>query len=310
MKLPTSYLFLALLILFTTSVNAQNKPNPADYDIAKCKTLEEVNAAKESGREFIEIRGSYMAKIGEKKYTVLYPSLRRAIEEKNKYLPVTSSSDNETAVYTGNTYFNPLSIIYPFTEIQDGKTLQFEIMDEVKVPSSSVMLHAEPYSFDEITFGPLNFKQKGFYFAITGHFLAEATVKDSTEGLEYFVGASVVSKTGDVIWKHYGVTDNEQGFRCLAVVENPRVEPEFLLVFLLAKGKLEKQLSRFENFTGSDASPYEYHVLSSVALEIAPNWLPPLDKIAQEEYLKLYREEQQKHANQPLSGKKAKPFGN
>lgn len=310
MKLSISSLFLVLLIICSTSVYAQNKPNPADYDIAKCRTLEEVNAAKEAGKEFIEIRGSYMAKIGEKKYTVLYPSLRRALEEKNKYIPSTSSSDSDTAVYTGNTYFNPLSIIYPFTEIQKDNTLQFEIMDEVKIPSSTVMLHAEPYSFDEITFGPLNFKQKGFYFAITGHFLAEATVKDSTEGLEYFVGASVVSKSGDVLWKHYGTTDSEQGFRCLASVKNTRAEPEFLLVFLLAKGKVEKQLSRFENFTGSDATPYEYHVLSSVALEIAPNWLPPLDKIAQEEYLKLYREEQSKHSSQPLSGKKAKPFGN
>jgi hypothetical protein len=294
---------------FTTTVFSQGNPNPADYDIAHCKSLEEITAAKEAGKDFIEIRGSYMAKIGDKKYTVLYPSLRRAIAERDKYVP-TSKSNDESAIYTGKTYYNPLSIIFPFTEIAEDQSVQFEIMDGIKIPSTKVMLHAEPFSFDQITFGPLNFKQKGFYFAIAGHFSQEETIKAATGELEYFVGASVVSKTGDVIWKQYGNTGKDQGFHCLAEVKNMSVEPEFLLIFLLAKGKLDKQLSRLPNFPDVDAKPYEYHVLSSIALEIAPNWLPPLDAIAQEEYLKLYREEQQKHLDNPKSGQKAKPFGN
>lgn len=309
MKSPVSIFFIAILFLSISTAFAQDTPNPDDYDIAHCKTLEDVKAAKEAGKEFIEIRGSYMAKIGDQKYTVLYPSLRRAIEERNKYVPSTST-DDETAVYTGKTYFNPLSIIYPFTDLAEDKTMQLEIMDGVKIPATKVMLHAEPYSFDNITFGPLNFKQRGVYFAVAGHFFAESIIQEATGDLDYHVGASVVSKTGDVIWKQYGDTDQEQGFHCLATIEKPQIEPAFLLVFLLAKGKLNKQLSRIENMPEVDATPYDYHVLSSIALEVAPNWLPPLDEVMQEEYLKLYREEQQKHLKKPDPGQKAKPFGN
>lgn len=298
---------LALLFLQTQTAFVQDAPNPADYDITKCQTLDEVNAAKAAEKELIEIRGSYMFKTRDG-YSPLYPSLRRALEEREK-LGISSSKPADQPQKAGNVVYNPLTIIYPFTGIAEDKLVKFEIEDGSKIESSKVMLHAEPYSFDEITFGPLNFRQKGFYFAVTGHFLAEETVKDATGQLEYHVGAAVVSKTGDVLWKQYGKVNHEQGFHALAAVENPAGEPQFLLVFLLAKGKLEKQLARVDPFPVFDAKPFDYHVLASIALDVAPNWFPPMDEIAKEEYLKLYREEQQKQAERPLPNRPLPPTG-
>lgn len=306
MKIALLFL-IALFLLQTQTAFVQTAPNPADYDITKCKTLEEVNAAKAAGKEMIEIRGSYMFKTSNG-YSPLYPSLRRALDERHK-LGMSSNTASSSPQPTSNMVFNPLSIIYPFTEIAEDQTVKFEIEDGSKIESSKVMLHAEPYSFDEITFGPLNFRQKGLYFAVTGHFVAEAAVKDPTAQLEYHVGSAVVSKEGDVLWKHYGKVDKTQGFHSLAQVENTTNEPQYLLVFLLAKGKLDKQLARIENFPVIDAKPFDYHVLSSIALDISPNWFPPLDEIAKEEYLKLYREEQQKRAANPLPNRPITPTG-
>ncbi len=287
---------IALFITLSHSVMAQDRPNPEDYDIATCKTLEEVNEAKAAGREFINLNGSYMFKYGND-YKGLYPSLRRAIGERAKLGGIPGDED-QPIEYLGKTYFNPLSIIYPFTELgEDKKRLRFEVPEGEAVESSQVMLHVEPYSFTDISFGLVNMRQHGFYFAVTGEFHAEDVVKDATGHLEYSVGTAVVSKEGDVLWKQYGDADENQGFRSIKKVKNPQSPPEFLLIFLLAKGKLNKQLSRFNDSPEIDAQPYTYHVLSSSALEIADNWYPPIDDITKEEYLKLYKEEQQKRGS-------------
>lgn len=287
---------IIVLIALSHPVKAQDRPNPEDYDIATCKTLEDVNKAKAAGREFINLNGSYMFKYGDE-YKGLYPSLRRAIDERTK-LGVPSSGGEEERVYRGKTYFNPLSIIYPFTVLgEDKKSMRFEVPDGEVVDSSKVMLHVEPYSFANISFGLVNMRQHGFHFAVTGEFHAEDVVKEATGHLEYSVGTAVVSKEGDVLWKQYGIVDQNQGFRSIKKVESPPSPPEYLLVFLLAKGKLNKQLSRFEDAPQLDAKPYVYHVLSSSALEIADNWYPPIDDITKEEYLKLYKQEQQKRGS-------------
>ena len=84
-------------------------------------------------------------------------------------------------------------------------------------------------------------------------------------------------------------------FQCFHHLNHTTLKPSFLLLFSVAKGKLEKMLKASEEIPGMDATSYDYHVLCSCALEVAPNWFRPVsDEIFKEEYEKLMKEDSEK----------------
>ena len=266
-------------------------------DVAHCKTLEEINQAKARGAEFLEIRSTYFVRIGNK-YDGPFSTLERAIQKRNATMPTIEEATPPSATSeTTKSYYFPMSVIFPFTDVTPEKKVSFTAPNSEVVDASRVMIHGEPFSYDTISFGPLRFPNRGAYFAVTGHFNAKPNIQVATESLAFSVGASVVSDDGTVLWHQYGIVEKDLGFRCIAPLDpKPNVHPRYLLVFSLAKGKMEKLLSSFETIPFVDASPFEYHVLCSAILEIGPNWYPPLEEAIKEEYAKLYKEEMDKRA--------------
>lgn len=137
------------------------------------------------------------------------------------------------------------------------------------------------------------------FFAVTGSITEKETIEWPLEERNFWVGASVVGQDGVVLWQTYGQVQENGDFACVKRLPTTRVMPQFLLLFLLAKADLETNLRPTEDIPEIDATPYGYHVLASSALEMAPNWLPPLEEVFQEELEKLMQEEGRPGAGQP-----------
>ena len=107
------------------------------------------------------------------------------------------------------------------------------------------------------------------------------------KNLQFFVGAAVIGKGGDVLWKTYGAVDNDLGFKCIAPIPPSTIPTENILLFSLAKGKIAKMQGGDPTAVAIDASGYEYHVLCSAIIEMGKDWFPPIDEAATAEYNKI-----------------------
>ena len=197
------------------------------------------------------------------------------------------------------------------------KQVVFETPGGEKVPSSKVMIHAEPMVFNSISFGKIDLKKKGWYFAVTGKIDIKDNVEIDKKNLQFFAGSAVLGKGGDILWKTYGTVDNALGFKCLAPVTPSTIPTENLLIFVVAKGKIAKMQGADQGSQPADASGYDYHVLCSAILEMGQNWYPPIDETAKEEYDKMIEDitkekidkfkQQTKPLAEPKTGIEPKP---
>jgi len=107
------------------------------------------------------------------------------------------------------------------------------------------------------------------------------------------VGAAVIGAKGSTLWKSYGSADSDLGFKCIDKIAPTTDKPEFLLVFMLAEGKLKEMIRPSKAIPEMNASPYDYHVLCSAALDVGPDWFPPIRNEVMDEYqneLKKYED--------------------
>ncbi len=235
------------------------------------------------------------------------------------------------AVQQGSPYYNPQLILFPFVEYKPDRRILLSIPGGQTVEASQVMIHPEPLEFENITFGmidlslftkspqspsvaespiststpslPDNSNQPvGKYFAVTGRIAARETIAMPTAPLTYWVGAAVIGKDESVLWRQYGEVDNTLSFKCIGRMPETRIESEYLLLFTLAKGKLDFNIRPLPQFPELNAKPYSYHVLCSSTLEMGPNWFPPLQAATKAEYDKMmesmYREKIEKFKQQ------------
>ncbi|MFB3786435.1 MAG: hypothetical protein ACE15F_08700 [bacterium] len=215
---------------------------------------------------------------------------------------------------TGLVYFYPELVLYPFVQLTSEGTQQLQVPGNERVDAAKVMIHPEPFVFSEISFGMIDpnligrllhaeeqrLKELGIapptanpqnsenrYFAVTGTISPRESVTVPGGALTYWVGAAVVGNDGSVLWQNYGPVDNEGRFKCFEQLIPTAIPPQFLLLFTLAKGALATNLRPTPDYPSLDASAYPYHVLASTTLKLDANWLPPLDEVMREEYMKL-----------------------
>jgi len=215
---------------------------------------------------------------------------------------------------TALVYFYPELVLYPFIQLTPEGTQLLRIPGDELVDTAKVMIHPEPFVFSEISFGVIDpnligrmlqaeeprLKELGIappavnpqnvgsrYFAVTGTISPRENITVPAGALTYWVGAAVVGNDGSVLWQNYSPVDSENRFKCLEKLTPSTIPPQFLLLFTLAKGNLAENLRPMPDYPSLDASAYPYHVLASTTLQMDANWLPPMDEIMREEYMKL-----------------------
>lgn len=248
--------------------------------------------------------------------------------------PVKSASE---ATPKPTSYYNPQLIIFPFVEYMPNRQVLFSIPGGLTVSASHVMIHPEPLVFENIAYGLIDlslFTKKNFldaqpgaptkpsaippqgtallpasgkpfdkYFTVTGNLAARENVVMPSAPLTYWVGAAVVGKDGAVLWRQYGVVEEDNTFKCVGRAPETDIQPEFLLLFSLAKGKLETNIRPKPEFPVLDAKPYDYHIFCSSTLDMGPNWYPPMQAATKEEYEKMLDEMQRKKLEKIRGGK-------
>lgn len=289
----------AALIMVLGAQSALTAVDRSQLDIAVCKTVQEIEEAKARGADFLEIRGTFFVRIGGK-YEGPFPSLERAVKKKRESLPADAAGE---AAGGESGFYSPLSVLYPFTDLTSQNTLSFSAPGGEVVAASNVMIHGEPFMFDSVSFGPIDFKERGTVFAVTGRILSRPTIEAATGALKFQTGAAVVNGNGDVLWKQYGEMDRSLGFRCIAPVDtDPQNAPAFLLLFAVAEGGLDEYLSMVPMQESVTAKPYRFHILCSAVFDMAANWYPSIEEVIQEEYLILKKEEEERRKEQLKRG--------
>jgi len=285
-------LVACLSFFFLARAFAENKIETED--IAHCRTEAEVAQAKGRGAAYLEINGWYFARVG-KEYKGPFRSLDQARAQRQKNIPGTP----EGQVSSGKTekdqvIYNPLLMMYPFVEVVPDKGVFFSIPSGITVAASQVMIHQEPLLFDEVSYGAIDLKEKGRYFAITGKVAARPNVVLATPTLTFWIGASVLGQDGSLLWRHYGPFEKDMGFKCVYPIEKSPLTPKYLLLFTIAAGKIPRMLSAAKDAPVYDSSSYAYHILCSSTFDVSPNWYAPLDDTIKEEYEKMLKSSPQR----------------
>ncbi len=310
----------ALIFLLPINILAQTQPKSDANKVTKCKTLEDVYKAKKADVVFFEFKERFFVKIGSEykgpfrylssakkllnQQTIDAAKSQNAIQ-RNPAAPGKSSASGKDAVV-----YNPQLILFPFIDYTADKKMLFSIPGGQTVAASHVMIHPEPLEFENVSYGVIDmalFKQnapnklqqpvqpvrpntpQGKYFVVTGELKAREGVKMPTAALQYSIGAAVVGKDGVLLWRQYGSLEKDRTFKCVGRLPSSRIKPEFLLLFSLAKGKLEKNIRPMANFPELNAKPFDYHVLCSSTLQVGANWFPPLEAATKEEYQKMMK---------------------
>ncbi len=324
-------LFIAAAFIFLLPVNAilpikalaQTQSKAAASDVIKCETIEDVYKAQKDGVIFFEFKERFFVRIGSEykgpfryldsaKKLLNQQTITNSTKEQNdaKKQPAASSEGNPVQ---DTAFYNPQLILFPFVEYTPNKMMLFSIPGGQTVAASQVMIHPEPLEFENVSYGVIdlalfnqNAPQKaqvqpikpnapqGKYFVVTGELKAREGVIMPSAALQYSVGAAVVGKDGELLWRQYGSVENDRTFKCVGHLPSTRIQPEFLLLFSLARGKLETNIRPIANFPELDAKPYDYHVLCSSTLEVGPNWFPPMEAATKEEYQKLMQSMKEK----------------
>ena len=307
-------LILIVFCLIAPYANAAQERQAATDEVVSCQTLEEVNKAKAADAVYIEFKGRYWIRVGES-YKGSYKTLETAKRVKRRYEGKGTSSKSAK----DRPFYHPKLILFPFVDESSERGRFLTLPDGQKIASSKVMIHPEPLMFDEVSFGPIDLNRVAqtiakkrvkdgtdpdvslsgnlkTYFAVTGKIVARTTIVLATDSLDYWVGAAVVGVDGTALVKTYGIVGKDLGFRCLVEIPFSTITPHSLLLFTLAKGQLDTMLCPLENVPPQDVSSYEYHVLSSMLLEIGPDWFPPLEKATKEEMLKILESMQGRRA--------------
>lgn len=294
----------------------------AGYPITECKSMQELQTAKQRGAVLLKTGERYFVRIGSE-YKGPYASLQTAVDLRRDYEKRAREAGvilpSATAPAEPNqAYFNPETMMFPFVEAQPNQGVFLLAPNGKLTPAPSVMIHPEPLLFDEIAFGALDMTpppfrqpmapgangrlqtaptppphQRKVFFAVTGRVASKAAIDFPTASLTLSVGAAVVASDGEVIWKQYGAVDGDMSFRIVTPMPQTSRVPQYLLLFTVGEGKLERTLRPSERYPSIDATPYEYHILCSAALEMGDNWFPPLMEATREEYKTLMEKEKE-----------------
>ncbi|MGC9326715.1 MAG: hypothetical protein ACP5I1_03700 [Candidatus Hinthialibacter sp.] len=311
-------LFITAVLGFTAAASfAQNKPVLTPDDVTHCETLDDVEQAKKDGVIFFEFRNTFWVLVGSG-YKGPFRYLSSAQKIYNQYKldnmnkPASQSpaaAKKPSSKQTPTSFYNPELIVFPFMEYGPNNQIQFSVPNDQVVAASQVMIHPEPLEFDNISFGMIDLalfaqkitaspavqadsppdskKPQDKYFTVTGHITAREKVIMPTAPLDYWVGASVVGGEGSILWRNYGKVADDHTFKCISLMPETSAQPEFLLLFILAKGKLDVNIRPKPEFPVMNASPYDYHILGSSNFEMGPNWLPPIQEAAKKEYQEI-----------------------
>lgn len=332
----------ATLFPLGSRAQAQDSKEIIPSDVIHCETLDDVNKAKQGGAQFFEFRNNFWVRVGDEyKGPFRYLRSAQKILNQQKLdaikkappaaAPAAVPSASPAAQKT-TSYYNPQMILFPFVEFAPDRQALFSIPGGLTVPASHVMIHPEPLEYDKVSFGMIDlslFSKNPFaspaganlntdaqpnvpqqsavnqlekYFAVTGEIVARENVTMPTAPLEFWVGAAVVGKDGSLLWRQYGNVEEDNTFKCVGRLPNTELQPEFLLMFTLGKGKLAANIRTKPEIPVVDASPYDYHVLGSSILEVGPNWYPPVQAAVKEEYDKTIAEMQRKKLQDLKSG--------
>lgn len=305
------YSLILIAVIYISSIANAAQNQPAE-DVKSCSSLTEVNEAKEKGHTFIEFRGRYWVRVGDE-----YKGSFKDLETAKKILQRYEGTDLSGQLGTGKEmqegpFFHPQLVLFPFVDesTEHGKFL--EMPDGEFLAASKVMIHPEPLMFDQVSFGPIDLNRAALtisrhkmkdatgpipdvepsgklktYFAVVGKIIARPNIVLATDSLEFWVGASVIGVDGSTLIKSYGIVEKDLGFKCLTEVPFSTIPPQNLLLFTLAKGKIDTMLCPIENIPPQDTSGYTNHVLCSMLLEMGEDWYPPFDKTTKEEMVKL-----------------------
>ena len=196
--------FICISVFFAYSSQAQ-EVNPKDL-VVVCKTQAEVKEARARGEVYIQVGKSYFVNIGGD-YQGPFREFDSVVKLREQYVKnakeagiIFSSPDGSSS----KSYHNPSLMMFPFIDLTKDKTFLFSAPADEIVETTRIMVHAEPLVFDEIAFGPVNLRERGYYFAVTGKILARESVDFPTDELKISVGASVLSENGTILWKGYG----------------------------------------------------------------------------------------------------------
>jgi hypothetical protein len=281
--------FIILFICGCTLILSQGVTHhavSAEDNVVHCQTLEDIEQAKKKGAIYIEKSGYYFVRLGSE-YKGPYRQLDTA---KKLYLDFQQKASMQGLIANEKGVYNPRLIIDPFVREDQDKKILFTIPGGESVPAAKVMIHPEPLEFEELTFGKINLKAKGDYFAVTGHITIPDTIPFTAADFTVHVGATVIGKAGAVLWQNYGPVEKNLDFKNIAPLTATTTPPEHLLLFTIAKGKLPKMLSNQKGIQPINAVPYDYHVLCSAILEIDATWFPPIEEMAKEEYDRMMKE--------------------
>jgi hypothetical protein len=274
-----------LLVLFSFPVFSQDAPVPDDL-VTHCETVADIEEAKKKGAIYIEKSGYYFVQLGGT-YKGPYRSLETAKKLRDHYM---QEAKKRGIITTGDKYggtYNPRLMIDPFVRIKDKNQMQFQVPGGNLVEPKTVMIHAEPLYFEEVSFGKLDLNQMGLYFAVTGKITRKDNVKFNPAALNLQVGASVISSNGKTLWQSYGPVNEEMEFKCISKLTHTTVQPEFLLLFTIGEGKVHHLLTGQETSQPKDTTSYQYHILCSAAMETGADWYPPIEEATEEEYNKM-----------------------
>lgn len=329
--LSSLLLFSALFLIAPqgdVSVFANESQKPTDPRIVHCQTVQEVTEARRNGAIFIETAGRYFVRIdGDYRGPFANFDTARTLREEYEEAVRQRGGIVETGpTGSGEVVANPELMLFPFVELSAEKGVLFTLPSGEVAPASRVMIHPEPFSLEQVSFGRIHLDPRSIqrgqrslwgsdaeiatidadseprdFFAVTGSVRPKNGIEFDLKEHNAWVGAAVVGQDGVVLWRNYGEVDERLTFSNMRPMQANRISPQFLLIFLISEGALDKNLRPNPNFPELDASPYDYHVLCSAALEVAPNWFPPVDEAIQAEYEKLMREAQQR---------RGAPFGN
>ncbi|MBZ0258432.1 hypothetical protein K8I31_20360, partial [bacterium] len=253
------FFFAAFLTILSS--NAQE----SEYPITECKSVQDVQAARQRGAVLIRTGERYFVRIGSD-YKGPYASLETAVGLRRDYekrakdagviLPSATAPTEENMAY-----FDPVTMMFPFIEARPKQGAFMLTPDGKYTPAPSVMIHPEPLLFDEIVFGSLDLtppqlrpkmvpgapgrpavaptlppNQRKLFFAVTGRVAAKSNVQLPTDALTFSVGAAVVAGDGTVIWKQYGAVDETMNFRIVTPMPQTARVPQYLMLFTVAKG--------------------------------------------------------------------------
>lgn len=278
-------LILLLAMVLVSPLAMAQKTQPPKENIIHCETLEDIENAKKQGADYIEKSGYYFYRTGSE-----YKGPFKEFETAKKLRQQVLDEERKKGIITDSNYpgvFNPRLIIDPFVSIDKEKQLLFELPEAKTTKASTVMIHAEPYLFNAVSYGKIKVGKQGDFFAITGQIAKKEKIKLDPSLFTYAIGAAVLGKDGNILWKTYGSVEDDLDFKCVAPLPHTTIQPEYLLLFTVAKGKLPLMLSTDETMTPVDATPYDYHIFCSAVMEVAANWFPPVEEEIKKEYQQM-----------------------